>query len=107
MPMPDPLPESERAAVGPAVVGSPGTITGNPTLDRPPKATTPRTCPICGEGLKGRQTSACSDKHRAAKSRRKRVPIPAQDLRGLRDGLVAMLDSLWEMKARLETYLAR
>ncbi len=53
----------------------------------------------------GRQTSACSDKCRAAKSRRARIPIPAQDLRRLRDGLVAMLDSLWEAKATLEKYL--
>ncbi len=94
MPIPDPLPESERAALGPSVVGSAG-------------ATPPGRCPICGVGLRGRQTSACSDKCRAAKSRRKRVPIPAQDLRGLRDGVVALLDSLWEMKATLEKYLGR
>ncbi len=107
MPMPDPLPESERAAMGPAVVGSLGPVSGSPTPDRPPGETTPKTCPICGAGLRGRQTSACSDKHRAAKSRRARVPIPAQDLRGLRDGLVALLDSLWEIKATLEKYLGR
>ncbi len=83
MPMPDPLPESERAAVGPAVVGSPGTIVDDPTLDRPPKATTPRTCPICGVGLRGRRTSACSDKHRAAKSRRRRIAVTVEAFRSL------------------------
>ncbi len=105
MPMPDPLPESERAAVGPAVVGSPGTLTGDPSPSRPAGETTARICPICGAGLRGRQTSACSDKHRAAISRRKRIPIPTQDLRGLRDGLVAILDTLWEMKITLEKFL--
>ncbi len=87
------------------MVGFPGTIAGDPSPGRPPGETTPRRCPICGVGLRGRQTSACSDKHRAAKSRRARVPIPAQDLRGLRDGLVAMLDTLWEIKVTLEKYL--
>ncbi len=92
--MPDPQPETERAAVGPSVVGSPATIVDDPSPGRPPGETTPRICPICGVGLRGRQTSACSDKHRAALSRRKRVPIPAQDLQVLRDGLVALLDGL-------------
>ncbi len=89
------------------MVGFPGTISGDPSPGRPPGEATARICPICGVGLKGRQTTACSDKHRAAKSRRARVPIPAQDLRGLRDGLVSMLDSLWEVKATLEKYLGR
>ncbi len=105
--MPDPLPDSERAAPGPAVVGSGDTIQADAYPDRPLRESTPRICPICGVGLRGRQTSACSDKHRAAKSRRARVPISAQDLRGLRDGLVALLDSLWEIKATLEKYLGR
>jgi len=49
--------ESERAAVaarGEGVVAS------------------SRSCPVCGEPMTGRKTSACSDKCRAAKSRRKR-----------------------------------
>ncbi len=105
MPMPDPLPESERAAVGPAVVGSPGTITGDPSPGRPPRETVPKTCPICGAGLRGRQTSACSDKHRAAKSRQKRVLVKAEDARLLRDALISLLDAAWEMKVTLDAYL--
>ncbi len=105
MPMPLPVPETERAPVGPPVVGFGDTIQADAYPERPPREITPRICPICGAGLRGRQTSACSDKCRAAKSRRKRVPIPAQDLRGIRDGLVALLDTLWEVKATLEKYL--
>jgi hypothetical protein len=50
--------QSERAAVaapGVAVVASRGP------------------CPVCGEAMTGRRTSACSDRCRAAKSRRQRI----------------------------------
>ncbi len=50
--------KTERAAPSPAVVGSGGAI---------------RICPICNRLLTGRQTSACSDKCRAALSRRRRA----------------------------------
>jgi predicted nucleic acid-binding Zn ribbon protein len=30
----------------------------------------PRPCPVCGQAMTGRKTSACSDRCRAAKSRR-------------------------------------
>ncbi len=76
-----------------------------PTLDRPPRETRPRPCPICGVGLRGRQTSACSDKHRAAKSRRKRVPVKAEELRDLRALVKTTLESLWEAKAALDRYV--
>jgi len=58
MSLPDPPEKSERAATSPLVVGSGGTIP---------------TCPICTRPLSGRQTSACSDKCRAALSRRRKV----------------------------------
>ncbi len=32
----------------------------------------PRPCPVCGQAVTGRKTSSCSDKCRAAKSRRNR-----------------------------------
>lgn len=54
--MAPPPPGNERAACSMAqtgVVGSPGH------------------CPICGKPLTGRQRTACSDRHRAALSRRK------------------------------------
>ncbi len=104
MPMPEPLPESEGAAVGPAVVGFPGTLTDDPSPRRPPEETTPRICPICGVELRGRQTSACSDKHRAALSRRKRIPVKAEELRHLRALVTTTLESLWEAKAALHRY---
>ncbi len=50
--------ETERAALSPAVIGSGEAL---------------RACPICGRPLTGRQTSPCSDKCRAALSRRKRA----------------------------------
>ncbi len=105
MPMPDPLPDSERAAPGPAVVGSGDTIQGDAYPDRPLGEIRPRTCPICGAGLKGRQTSACSDKHRAAKSRRARVPVKAEELRNLRALVKTTLESLWEAQAKLDKYV--
>ena len=74
MPMPDPLPESERAAVALVVVGSGDAI---------------RPCPVCGTPLRGRQTSACSDRCRAAKSRRQRSDAQKHRDRRLRELLEA------------------
>ncbi len=92
MPVATPQEKSERAAVGPAVVGFADSIVGDPDLGRPPGEIEARICPVCGAGLKGRQTSACSDRCRAAKSRRSRIPVKAEDLRELRALLVAKLD---------------
>ncbi len=96
--MPSPcLPEkTERAALGPSVVGFPGTPTGDPSPGRSPGETTPRICPICGAGLKGRQTSGCSDKHRAALSRQRRAEDKAQrdaQVRGLLERAMRLLAS--------------
>ncbi len=87
------------------MVGSGDTIQADAYPDRPLRESTPRICPICGVELKGRQTSACSDKHRAALSRRKRIPVKAENARVLRDALIALLDAAWEMKATLEKYV--
>jgi len=81
--------ESERAAVAPPVVGS-----GEPI----------RPCPVCGTPLRGRQTSACSDKCRAAKSRRRRVPLPVAEAQAIRADLTRALEAVWEAKATLEKY---
>lgn len=79
---PDPLPKSERAAVGCLVVGFPDTIST-------------RQCPICGTALTGRQKSACSDRCRAAKSREQRAQALSerdQRLRVLVTALARELD---------------
>ncbi len=84
------LPEkSERAAVGAHVVAFPEAI---------------RPCPVCGQAMTGRKTSACSDKCRAAKSRRRRVPLPVTEAKAIRDSLTAALEAVWEAKAVLERY---
>ena len=75
-------PESERAAVaapGVAVVAS------------------PRPCPVCGQAMAGRRTSACSDKCRAAKSRRRRLQIPAEDFEAIRARLMTVLEALGKL----------
>ena len=78
----------------------------------------PGCCPICGRPLRGRQR-CCSGRCRAALSRRRRIPVKAEDLRGLRvlvtetvervseikADATAMLDRLWEAKTALERYL--
>jgi hypothetical protein len=50
------------------------------------------------------QTSACSDRCRATKSRRKRVPLPVTEWREIRASLTAALEAVWEAKATLERY---
>ena len=86
-----------RAAVVCAGEAFPEAIGGDPYPDRLPGAAPARTCAMCGVTLKGRQTSACSDKCRAAKSRRTRVPIPVDKYRDI-------LASLTAAKATLEKY---
>ena len=62
--------KTERAAPGPSVVGS-----GGPSC----------ACPVCGAPLQGRQTSACSDRCRAALSRRKRARAQSEKERRVRE----------------------
>jgi len=81
--------ESERAAVALPVVGS-----GEPI----------RPCPVCGTPLRGRQTSACSDKCRAVKSHGQRVPLPVAEARAIRADLTRALEAVWGAKATLEKY---
>lgn len=75
IPMPDPPPESERAAVVPRVVGSPGPW---------------RACPACGKPLVGRQRSACSDRCRAALSRQRKAQAQGERDRRI-DALVEQI----------------
>ncbi len=68
--------ESERAAVaarGGDVVAS------------------PRPCPVCGEAMTGRKTSACSDRCRAAWSRRRRAEAQTERDRRVRELLEAAM----------------
>ncbi len=85
--MPDPLPESERAAVGPAVVGSPGVIAA---------------CPICGKPLTGRQRSACSDKCRAAKSRREQARKLTERECRVQTYLLTAQEALWAAREAMK-----
>lgn len=97
--------KSERAAVAPVVVGSPETIPAPNYPDRPAGEIGARTCPICRKPLTGCQRSACSDRCRAAKSRRARIPVKAEELRNLRALVTTTLESLWEAKAKLDRYV--
>jgi len=81
--------ESERAAVaarGGAVVAS------------------SRPCPVCGEPMTGRKTSACSDRCRAAKSRRRRVPLSVDEAKAIRASLTTALEAVSDAKSTLERY---
>ncbi len=104
---PDAHLEAERSPVGGLCDSIPGTIETSPTPSRPPGEIGPKTCPICGAPLTGRKTSACSDRCRAAKSRRARIPVKAAELREMRALLQTGLESLWEAKVRLEKYEGR
>jgi hypothetical protein len=84
--------KSERAAVA-----APGV----------PVVASSRPCPVCGQAMTGRKTSACSDRCRAAKSRRKRVPLPVDKYRDIRASLTAALEAVWEARAALERYGSR
>jgi len=86
---PPPQEQSERAALvkpGGLVVGS------------------PRPCPVCGQAMAGRKTSACSVKCRAKKSRRARVPLPVAEAKNIRARLTLALEAVWEAKATMEKY---
>jgi len=63
-----------------------------------------RPCPVCGAPLRGRQRSACSDRCRAAKSRRGRLPLPVAEANTIRASLTTALEAVWEAKAVLERY---
>lgn len=79
--------QSERAAVSAVVVTSLEAF---------------RPCPVCGEAMTGCKTSACSDRCRAAKSRRK--PTEAQTER---EGRVReLLEAAVRVMARVEEPLA-
>jgi hypothetical protein len=62
---------------------------------------------VCGQPMTGRQASACSDKCRATKSRRKRAPLPVGEWRDIRASLTVALEAVWEAKATLERYEGR
>jgi hypothetical protein len=66
-----------------------------------------RPCPVCVGAMPGRRTSACSDRCRAAKSRRRRVALPVGTCRDIRASLTAILETAWEIKATLERYGSR
>jgi len=68
-----------------------------------PVVASPGACPICGTPLRGRQ-QCCSGKCRAAKSRRARIPVKAEDLLAIRSLVKTTLESLWEAKAKLDRY---
>ena len=82
-----PSEKSERAAAG-----APGVDSRD--LFRP--------CPICGAPMLGRRQSACSDRCRAAKSRRARVRLPVSESRRIKASLATILETAWEIKATLE-----
>jgi hypothetical protein len=52
--------------------------------------------------MTGRLTSACSDKCRAAKSRRRRVVLPVDEAKMMQESLTAALESLYQVKTTVE-----
>jgi predicted nucleic acid-binding Zn ribbon protein len=58
----------------------------------------PRPCPVCGQAMTGRKTSACSDRCRAALSRRKRTEGLTRRDRCVRELLEAALRVLTEVR---------
>ena len=84
-----PRKESERApssAAPTGMVGSPGT------------------CPVCGKGLTGRQT-ACSARCRAARSRRRRIPVKREELQAIRSTLRRTIEEAWQAQQLVEAAL--
>jgi len=57
---------------------------------------------VCGQAMTGRRTCACSDKCRAAKSRRRRVALPVDEAKMMQESLTAALESLCQVKTTLE-----
>jgi predicted nucleic acid-binding Zn ribbon protein len=52
-------------------------------------------CPVCGETMTERKTSACSDRCRARKSRLARLALPVSEAREIKALLMTILDSAW------------
>ena len=63
-----------------------------------------RPSPMCGATTEGRKTTACSNKCRALKRRRARVPLPVAEAREIRASLTTILETAWEIQATLERY---
>ena len=63
-----------------------------------------RPCPVCGQPMTGGQTSACSGKCRAIKSRRRRILLPADEDTAIRAKLRSAMEAIWEANATLERY---
>ncbi len=64
-----------------------------------------RACEVCGTALTGRpQQKCCSARCRAAKSRRRRLPLPVAAAREIKASLTMILDTAWQIKATLERY---
>ncbi len=62
-------------------------------------------CLVCGDPMRPWPGKACcSGRCRAAKSRRARVPVKAEDARVLREALITLLDAAWELKVTLEDF---
>jgi hypothetical protein len=55
--------------------------------------------------LKGRQKSACSDRCRAALSRRLHIPVPRKRLVEIRALLASTLEELYQAKGEIERAL--
>ncbi len=68
----------------------------------------PRSCAVCGAALTGPpQQRCCSARCRAAKSRRRRVPLPISEAKEIRAQLTVVLEAVWEAKTTLDEYLNR
>jgi predicted nucleic acid-binding Zn ribbon protein len=63
-----------------------------------------RPCPACGRVMPGRRTSACSDRCRAAESRRRVIPLPVAEATALRASLTRALPAVEGSKAAMARY---
>lgn len=100
----DPHSEAERSPVAQGCDRIPATIGAAPSPDSHPGEigqNTPefpgaprRPCPVCGAPLTGAKTSACSDRCRAAKSRRRRADALTERDRLVRELLEAAVRAL-------------
>ena len=63
-----------------------------------------RRCPVCGQAMTGRKTSACSDRCRAAKSWLARLPLPVTEARNMKTQLTTILETAWAIKETLERH---
>jgi hypothetical protein len=83
--------KSERATASAPVVTSPEAF---------------RPCPVCGQAMRGRKTSACSDRCRAATSRWTRIPLPVVEARAIRESRGAILEPVSRINEPLGRYEA-